>query len=104
MDHHSGRFVDRYEVRIFVQDVEWDFLGLGAERRRSGRLDVDGLAVAHVVRGPRGAAVDEDAAGLDPILDPGAAELGQTLLEEVVETLAGVGAFGDEAQTCILLT
>jgi hypothetical protein len=25
-------------------------------------------------------------------------------VEEVVETLAGVGAFGSEAQTCILLT
>jgi hypothetical protein len=66
------------------------------ERRGVGGLYVDGLSGADLVGGALGAAIDEDAAGFDPLLDAGAAVLGEMLVEEMVEALAGVGGLGSD--------
>src|ERR1700740_3066217 len=49
--HHAGALVDDCEVVIFVEDVEGDVFGAGAERRaRGGAEDGDALAAAEFQR------------------------------------------------------
>ena len=89
VDHHPGRLVDDREVRVFIDDIERDGLGDGAQRRRLGiGQDGDSLAAAQLVRRLLRLAVDLDAALRQQQLHPRAADVGKRLRQEDVKALA----------------
>ena len=76
VNYHAGGLVDRDHVRIFVEHRQRNRFGCGVERRRLGRLHFDGVTGPHRIRGTRCGPAHQNTAGLDPVLDPSAAEFG----------------------------
>src|ERR1035438_3686992 len=62
----------------------------GTQGGRIGGFHFDGFAGAHGVGGAAGKAGHQHAAGPDPLLHAGAAELGKAFMEQLVEPLGGV--------------
>ena len=90
MDHHSGRLVHGDHIGVLIKYAEGNLFRFGAQRGRSGRVDVDGIARAGDVRGTPRLAVYAHAARPDPVLDTRAAELRQLLLQDPIQALAGL--------------
>jgi hypothetical protein len=88
MDDYARGFVDDDDVFVFIEDVEGKVFGFGVEGRTGLGFDGDAFGAAEQQRRFGGSRVDEHAAGLDPLLEPGAAEFGQAGLEVVIEALA----------------
>lgn len=74
VNDETGGLVDGDQVVIFEEDIEGDLFGFGAQRAERSGFDVDPLAAPELVGGFAGAPVHEHAAGVDPLLKPGAAE------------------------------
>ncbi len=75
VDHHAGGLIDGDDGGVFVEDAERDVFGSGVERWEVGGLEIDEVAGVEGLGGAGGRAIDESAAGFDPILDSGAAVL-----------------------------
>lgn len=96
VDDHAGGFIDGDDGGIFVEDMQGNIFGRGFERREIGGFDVDGVAGAESLRGTGGGMVDEGAAGLDPLLNAGAAVFGKLGVEPLIETAAGASGVNGE--------
>ena len=97
MDHHACWLVDDGEVLVLVEDVEGDVLGDGVEGSGlGGAFDLDGFATVEFLFGLGGVAVDTDLAGFDEELDAGAADVGDSLGEVLVEAEVGSGGVGSK--------
>src|ERR1035441_91816 len=83
VDHHAGGLIDGNQVAIFVEDGERDGFGRGAQGGRIGGFHFDGFAGAYGVGGAAGKAGHQDAAGADPLLQAGAAGLGEAFAGQV---------------------
>ena len=53
VDHHAGGLVHHDEVRVFVQELDGDFLGSGGERRAGEDFDFDDFAGGEAMRAAR---------------------------------------------------
>ena len=96
VDHHAGGLIDGDDGGVFVEDAERDVFGSGFERREVGGFEIDEVAGVEGLGGAGGRAIDESAAGFDPILDSGAAVLWELGVEVVVEAAAGrIGLDGE---------
>ena len=97
MDGHAGGFVDGDDVVVFVEDIERNGFGFGADGRALGDFETDFFAAVKMERAfLRGVAIDLDEAGHDQFLDAGAAEFGALGGDEAVETRAGIGGGGEK--------
>jgi hypothetical protein len=94
-DHASG-LIDGDDSGVFVEDAERDVFGSGFERWEVGGLEIDQVAGMEGLGGAGGGAIDEGTAGLDPILDSGAAILREPGVEELIEAAAGGGGVDGE--------
>src|SRR5437899_1651575 len=90
MDHHPGRFVDGDKVVIFIEHVKRDRFRGGSQRSSWSWFHFDNIAIAQAARSSLGAAVDEHAAGFDPLLKAGTAVVRVVLLQKLVQTPAGI--------------
>ena len=89
VDGHAGGLVDGDDVVVFVENVERNGFGFGAERRARLRIDGDFFAAVEAVRAFGGLAVDEDEAAVDEFFHAGAAEIGTVGGDDAVEAVAG---------------
>ena len=102
VDHHSGRLVNRHDVRILIQHLERDVLGRRVQWRRVCRLDIHAVAGANLTRRPAGLAVYPNVAIPDPLLDAGPAVLRKPLVRQMVQALAGI--FGSAVNCTVGVT
>ena len=95
--HHAGRLIDDGEVVVFVDDVERNIFGHGAQRRRRGVAhDGDGFAAFELERCFRWLAIDQRLLFLQQQLYAGATGVGDLRDEVLVEALASsVSGNGD---------
>ncbi len=97
VDHHAGGLVDDGQVVVFVDDVEWNFFGDGAQRRALGCAEHgDALVAAQLQRRLGGFVIDQYFLLGDQLLHPGPAHI-QMRCQKLVEALAGVVRFDGEA-------
>ena len=97
MDGHAGGFVDGDDVVVFVENIERNRFGFGADGRAFGDFESDFFATVKMQRAfLRGVAIDLDEAGHDQFLDASAAELGALGSDEAVQTRAGIGGGSEE--------
>jgi hypothetical protein len=88
---HAGGFVDGHEVVIFIEDVQRDGFGFGAERRAFGCVESDAFAAVKMEGAfAGGGAVDEHEARFNEFLDAGAGEFGTVRGDETVQASARV--------------
>jgi hypothetical protein len=99
MDDHAGGFVDDDQVRILVDDVEVEILGLRRRARRFGNLDADGVASAYHSIGWNRPAGDGDFAAFDEALNPGARVARQHAREIPIDADACLFSRDDEIVT-----
>ena len=69
MDDHAGRLVDDDEIRVLIDDVEVEVLGLRDRAARLGNVDGDRLAGVHDAVGRHGVARNGDLAVFDETLN-----------------------------------
>jgi len=81
---HSGGLVHCRHVVILVQDFQGDRLRLGAQWRRRSGFHLNLLASPEQVRALLHTALNADAPGADPLLNPGAAIIRQLFVQEAV--------------------
>src|SRR5450432_2996409 len=98
VDHHAGGFVDYGDVVVFIDNVEWNVFGYGAEGRAfNGAEDFNLFSSAEVERRLGRFSIHQDFFLRDKLLDAGAAGFGEVRDQELVETLAGVlGGDGED--------
>jgi hypothetical protein len=102
VDHHAGRLIDDGEVLVFVEDVEGNVSGNCVEGRGlRGAFYLDGFPAMELLFGLGGVAVDPDLAGFDKELDAGAAYVGESLGEVLVEAEIGGCWIGGEGANAI---
>ena len=94
--HHARRLVDGDQVLVLVQHAQWDRFRFGAQGRQLVGLHVDAVTQAQYAGGSRRHAVYQHPFALDPILQAGAAELGEALMQRLIQTLAGMFVGGRE--------
>ena len=75
MNHHAGRLVDDGEVVVFVDDVEWNLFGDGAQRSTLGRTqDGNAFVAPKLERRFGGSTVQENLFIADQFLHAGSAD------------------------------
>src|SRR5579863_3806922 len=84
---HARWLVDGDYIGVFVQDLEWQILRAGPERRKFARLNLDALGAFQQVRTLYRRPIHQHAALLDPILQPRPAKLRQSLPQKLIEPL-----------------
>ena len=90
MHHHSGSLVDDGQIVVFVDDVERNLFGHGAQRRTLGRAEHgDALAAPQLQRSLRRCIIHQNFLFGDQLLHPRAAYV-EMRRQELIETLAGV--------------
>jgi hypothetical protein len=89
MHHHPGRFVDRDYGLVLVKNPKRERLWVGLKRRRKRGANFDALAASQSRRSFGGERVDQDVPAFYPILNAGAAIVGELRGEVMVESLAG---------------
>ncbi len=95
MHSHTSGLVDGDDVVVFVENIERNGFGFGAEWRTRLDLDLDALACAQAVRTFRGLRIDEHQPGFDQLLDSGASQFG-VHHDKAVEPGSGVGRSGNK--------
>ncbi len=97
MHGHAGGFVDGDDVVVFVENLERNRFGFGADGRALDDFESDFFAAVKMERAfLGGVAIDLDEAGHDQFLDASSAELGALGGDEAVETRAGIGGGGEK--------
>jgi hypothetical protein len=96
---HASRLVHGNNVGVFVEDVEGNGFGFGAQRRAWLDLDLYALAAAETVRAFGWARIHEHQAGFDEFLDAGAADAAEAGGDLLIETLSCFIFGGDEFMT-----
>jgi hypothetical protein len=94
VDGHAGRFVNGDYVVVFVEDVERNGFGFGAQGRATLNLYSDALAAPDAMRAFRGASIYEDQVLVDEFLRARAAKV-ESICNVLVQTLPGF-ALADE--------
>jgi hypothetical protein len=92
---HSGWLVDGQDVVIFVENIERDGFGFGAQRRARPDLDGDALAASEAMRALGWAGIDEHEALDDELLYASSADVLEAGSDELIEALAGL-IFGND--------
>jgi hypothetical protein len=96
--HHAGGLVDGREIVILIQDLERDIFRDSLEGALPGGLNGDLFTPAEEMGRAPGLAVDPHAADLDPFLQARPAELGEALLQDMVEAPAAVLSINGKEQ------
>jgi hypothetical protein len=94
VDGHAGRLVDGDYVLVFVEDVQRNGFGFGAQGRATLNLHRDALAAPDTMRAFRGPSIYEDQALVDQFLRARAAKV-ESRCNVLVKTLPGF-AVADE--------
>lgn len=91
MHHHTGRFVDRDDAAVFVENFEGQIFGLRVQWRRFARINLDRLFSPQHVGTLSRDAVNQHAARLDPILKTRSAVLRQPFMQVRIQALSRAG-------------
>src|SRR5712692_11367806 len=97
MHGHPCRLVHHQEVFILIEDLEGNGFGQGFERGSRNDFDFDGLARRDTMGAPRCASADAHPPLVNQLLDARAAELGQALGKEEVQSPPCIFGGNDEA-------
>src|SRR6266853_5300222 len=92
---HSGWLVDGQDVVIFVENIERDGFGFGAQRRARPDLDGDVLAASEAMRALGWAGIDEHQALGDELLYASSADVLEAGSDALIEAFAGL-IFGND--------
>ena len=92
---HSRWLVDGQDVVIFVENIERDGLGLGAQRRARPDLNGDVFAASEAMRALGWAGIDEHEALDDELLHASSADVLEAGSDALIEAFAGL-IFGND--------
>ena len=92
---HSGWLVDGQYVVVFIENIERDGFGLGAQRRARPDLNGDVLAASEAMRALGWAGIDEHQALGDEFLYASSADVLEAGSDALIETSAGL-IFGND--------
>lgn len=91
VDNHSGRFVDQHQVVVFIDDVEWNILGVdGIVVWLVVEQHLDDVTGANFLVGSHGLAIDPHVAGIRSRLDAVAAGSGHVLAQVFIHANGGL--------------
>ena len=91
MHHHPGGLIDNGEIVVFVDDVERDLFGDGAQRRTLSLAEyANVLAAAQLQRSLRGSIIHQHLLLGDELLHPRPAHMVEPSDQELVEALTGI--------------
>src|ERR1700722_905863 len=91
MYHQTRRLVHRNHGGVLVEDFDWQILRRGRKWQEAGRRNFHAFSAAQQQRSFSWFALHAHMSILDPALEARAAVLRETLLQEVVEPLSGIG-------------
>ena len=84
MNAHSSGFVDDEQIVVFVEDVERNGLGFGAQRRALTGFDGNAFVAPQLLRGLGGIAVHQNKVSREEFLNSGAGKLGGMLDDPLI--------------------
>ena len=103
VNHHAGGLVDGYHACVLIKHREIDVFRLGLQGRRRTGFPVDDFRAADQIRRFRRRPVHLYFGVAYPALQTRPAEFGQTLVEELIESLAFVGLGGANHHQAVAL-
>ena len=96
MDHQASRFIDHENIRILMQDIEFDILRLIRDDCLFGNIQLHLVTAVNLLPGFADLLIELDESLLNPLLDAAARIFGQQLLQRMVQAVAGVRLFNVE--------